>query len=193
MYDCELPHGTPLFFKGEYKEDSLYPLYIQMFKCVFELKKDHIPTVTMKFGSDFSTNEYLISSGGVEKTLYLTSVDLEMFKKHYDTFDTIEYIGGWKFKGVTGLFDEYIEKWMEVKAQSRKNENSSSTSKITSPPCPPSPPSGCGSAPAPQRAWPAGARPAPPPFQAACLRGRGCKQSSPAASKGAASDRYRRY
>lgn len=122
MYDCELPHGTPLFFKGEYQEDSLYPLYIQMFKCQFELKKDHIPTVTMKFGSDFSTNEYLISSGGVEKTLYLTSVDLEMFKKHYDTFDTIEYIGGWKFKGVTGLFDEYIEKWMEVKSQSRKHE-----------------------------------------------------------------------
>lgn len=123
MYDCELPHGTPLFFRGQYKEDSLYPLYIQMIKCQFELKKDHIPTVTMKFGSEFSTNEYLISSGGVEKTLYLTSVDLELFLKHYDTFDTIEYIGGWKFKGVTGLFDEYIEKWSEIKIQSKNNKN----------------------------------------------------------------------
>lgn len=122
MKACMLPHGTPLFFKGQYKPDPLYPLYIQMFKCQFELKKNHIPTVVMKFGSEFA-NEYLISSGNVEKTLYLTSVDFELFKKHYDTFDTIEYIGGWKFKGTTGLFDEYIDKWHGLKEESRKAEN----------------------------------------------------------------------
>ena len=123
MYNYELPHGTPIFYRGKYEEDSLYPLYIQMIRCQFELKKDHIPTVTMKFGSEFSTSEYLISSNNVEQVLYLTSVDLELFLKHYDTFDTIEYIGGWKFKGVTGLFDEYIEYWSEIKIQAKKAEN----------------------------------------------------------------------
>lgn len=122
MYDCELPHGTPIFFRGKYEEDSLYPLYIQMIRCQFELKKDHIPTITMKFGSEFSTSEYLTSSNNVEMTLYLTSVDLELFFKHYDVYN-VEYFGGWKFKGVTGLFDEYIEKWSEIKIQSKKNKN----------------------------------------------------------------------
>lgn len=123
MKDCMLPHGTPLFFRGQYEYDPLYPLYIQMFKCIFELKKDHIPTVTMKFGSEFSTNEYLTSSGGVEMTLYMTNVDFELFKKHYDTFDTIEYVGGWKFKGTVGLFEEYITYWSGIKAQARKDGN----------------------------------------------------------------------
>ena len=123
MKACMLPHGTPLFFRGQYEPDPLYPLYIQMFKCIFELKKDKIPTVTMKLGSEFSTNEYLTNSGGVEMTLYMTNVDFELFKEHYDTFDTIEYVGGWKFKGVTGLFDEFITKWSGIKGQSRIDEN----------------------------------------------------------------------
>lgn len=123
MKSCLLPHGTPLFFTGQYQQDDLYPLYIQMFKCQFELKKDHIPTLTMKFGSEYSTNEYLISSEGVEKTLYLTSVDFELFKKHYDTFDTIEYIGGWKFKATVGLFDDFINKWAGLKAKGKEEKN----------------------------------------------------------------------
>lgn len=123
MQACLLPHGTPLFFRGQYEPDPLYPLYIQMFKCIFELKKDHIPTVTMKFGSEFATAEYLTTSNGVEMTLYMTNVDFELFKKHYDTFDTIEYVGGWKFKGTTGLFAPFIDKWSEIKAQAKKDKN----------------------------------------------------------------------
>mgnify|MGYP002512467155 CR=1 FL=1 len=30
MYDSDLPFGTPIFFKGEYIEDEIYPLYTQM-------------------------------------------------------------------------------------------------------------------------------------------------------------------
>lgn len=122
MYNCELPHGTPLFFSGQYEYDSLYPLYIQMIRCQFELKKDHIPTITMRFGSEDSAVEYLTSSHGTETTLYLTSVDMEMFLKHYDVYNP-EYFGGWKFKGVTGLFDEYIEKWVDIKIKSKEEKN----------------------------------------------------------------------
>lgn len=122
MYACDLPHGTPLFFKGKYEYDSLYPLYVQVIRCQFELKEGHIPTVTKKFGSEFGTSEYLTSSENVEMTLFLTSVDLEMFYKHYNVYNP-EFFGGWKFKAVSGLFDEYIEKWSELKIQSKKNKN----------------------------------------------------------------------
>lgn len=122
MYSCELPHGTPIFYKGEYKPDPLYPLYIQVIRCQFELKEGHIPTITTRFGSEFGAVEYLRDSGGVEKTLYLTSVDLEMFFKHYDVYNE-EYYGGWKFKAVTGLFDEYIEKWSGLKIKAKEQEN----------------------------------------------------------------------
>ena len=56
-------------------------------------------------------------------TLYMTNIDFELFKKHYDTFDTIEYIGGWKFKGTTGLFDDFITKWSGIKGQAKIDEN----------------------------------------------------------------------
>lgn len=122
MQACMMPHGTPLHFKGQYKPDPLYPLYIQMIRCIFELKKDHIPTVTMKFGGEFATSEYLTSSNNVEMTLYLTSVDLELFLKHYHVY-AIEYRGGWKFKGTVGLFKEYIEKWKGIKDTAKEEEN----------------------------------------------------------------------
>ena len=44
-----------------------------------------------------------------------TNVDLALWKEHYD-LDILAYNGGWLFHGVTGLFTEYIDKWMEVKA-----------------------------------------------------------------------------
>lgn len=122
MEACMMPHGTPLHFKGQYKPDPLYPLYIQMIRCIFELKKDHIPTVTMKFGGEFATSEYLTSSNNVEMTLYMTSVDLELFLKHYHVYN-IEYRGGWKFKGTVGLFNEYIEKWKGIKDKAKEEEN----------------------------------------------------------------------
>ena len=44
----------------------------------------------------------------------LTSVDLALFLDHYDVYD-LEYVNGWKFKGVSGLFKDYIDYWMKVK------------------------------------------------------------------------------
>lgn len=46
-----------------------------------------------------------------------TNVDLELWHKHYD-MEILSYNGGWSFRAVEGLFDEYIDKWMEVKANS---------------------------------------------------------------------------
>ena len=117
-----MPFGTPIYFEGKYEEDSIYPLYTQMFKCQFKIKKNKIPTIQIKYGSLFKTNEYLTSSGDVEQILCLNSIDLKLFFEQYDVYN-IEWISGWKFKSTKGLFDEYIDKWSANKIQAKKDKN----------------------------------------------------------------------
>lgn len=71
--------------------------------------------------------EYLTSSrnelGILEIVeLSLTSVDLKLFLEQYEVTD-LEYIDGWKFRSRNGMFDEYIDKWMEVKKQATIEKN----------------------------------------------------------------------
>ena len=122
MYYQALPYGEGIYFKGKYKEDKLYNLYIQMITCQFELKPNHIPTIQLKNNLSFIPTEYLKSSDGEDVTLCLTSVDLELFLEHYDVFN-ITYHSGWKFKSTVGLFKEYIDKWNTIKVESTKNGN----------------------------------------------------------------------
>lgn len=122
MYDSYLPFGTPIFFKGEYVHDEIYPLYTQMLRCQFKLKKGKIPTIQIKHGYDFKGNEYLTTSGNKEVTICLNSVDLKLFFEQYDVFN-LEYISGWKFKATQGLFTEYIDKWSNNKIQAKLEGN----------------------------------------------------------------------
>lgn len=122
MHDMPLPYGEGLFFEGQYKHDPLYNLYVQMLTCQFELKEGHIPTIQLKNNLSFVPTQYLTSSEGNEVTMCLTSVDLELFLKHYNVYN-IEYHSGWKFKSTMGLFTEYIDKWTKVKVESTKNGN----------------------------------------------------------------------
>lgn len=119
-----MPFGTPIFFQGKYKEDKIYPLYTQMFRCQFQLKRGKIPTIQIKHGHEFKGNEYLTNSGDSEVVLCLNSVDLKLFYEHYDVFNE-EWISGWKFKAShgNGLFNKYIEKWSNNKIQAKKDGN----------------------------------------------------------------------
>lgn len=122
MYFSDLPFGTPIFFKGQYEEDEIYPLYTQMFSCQFEIKKGKIPTIQIKHSMFFRGNEYLTSSNGDIVVLCLNSVDMELFLEHYDVYN-LEYISGWKFKCTKGLFTDYIDKWSNNKIQAKKEGN----------------------------------------------------------------------
>ena len=122
MYYCKLPYGEPLLYQGKYKEDLLYPLYIQVISCSFKVKKGYIPTIQIKNSIMFASNEYLESSNGEILTLTLTNIDLELFLKHYDVKDlTYEY--GFKFMGRVGMFEEYINFWSDRKIQAKKEDN----------------------------------------------------------------------
>lgn len=113
-----LPFGEPIYFKGKYKNDKVYPLYIQYITCRFEIKKDHLPMIQMKNNWLFKSTEYLTSSGDEVVNLALTSVDLKLFLDHYNVYD-LEYLEGYKFMGFTGVFDDYINYWYEIKNTSK--------------------------------------------------------------------------
>lgn len=114
MYEKLLPIGEPIFFEGQYKDDKVYNLYVQMITCSFELKKDKIPTIQIKNNIGFKGNEYLESSGNEPVCLVLTNIDLKLFFEQYNVYE-LEYICGWKFKCMNGIFSKYIDKWIERK------------------------------------------------------------------------------
>lgn len=122
MKNEKLPIGEPLYFEGKYKDDKLYNLYVQVISCSFKVKPNMIPTIQIKGNLSFIPNEYLESSKGDIVTLTLTNVDLELFFKHYDVYD-LTYHGGYKFKSVKGLFNNYIDYWSEEKIKAKKDGN----------------------------------------------------------------------
>ena len=122
MYEKELPFGEPIFFDGKYEEDTLYPLYIQTISCIFDIKDGMIPTIQIKNNMSFLPNEYIKSSNDDIVTLTLTSVDLDLFLKHYEVRE-LTYHSGWKFKAIKGLFSKYIENWTDRKIQAKKDNN----------------------------------------------------------------------
>ena len=121
MYDKPMPFGEPFFYRGKYEEDKVYNLYIQMITCSFEIKENKIPTIQIK-RSHFIENEYLTSSNNEIVCLVLTNIDLKLFLEQYNVYD-LEYICGWKFRSLTGVFTKYIDKWITRKIEATKSGN----------------------------------------------------------------------
>lgn len=122
MVQQPLPYGKPEFFQGEYRNDPSMPLFIQSLTCKFELKKGKIPNIQLKNNLSFIPNEYLSSSNNELVTLSLCSPDYKLFKENYYITD-ITYHGGWKFKQCKGMFDTYINYWMDQKIKAGKEGN----------------------------------------------------------------------
>lgn len=118
----ELPYGEPIYFEGKYKEDNVYPLYIQMIITEFKIKENKIPTIQIKNSRIFLSNEYIRDSGDEAICLVLTNIDLKLFLEQYDII-SIKYLCGWKFKSKTDIFNEYIDKWIERKIKASKEGN----------------------------------------------------------------------
>lgn len=123
MKNDYMPVGEPLYFKGEYKKDITHPLFIVSLSCSFKLKAGKIPSIQLKNTLGFLENEYIESTNGEIVTMTLTSVDLELFFMQYDV-ENLMYHDGYKFKRLKGLFSTYIEYWINVKTESKKQGNS---------------------------------------------------------------------
>ena len=118
MYDRPLPYGYPVYYQGEYKKDKKHPLFICVIRANFELKDGFIPTIQLKNSFRFNPTEYITTSNDEVVQMTMTSVDLELFLKHYN-IKSIEYVCGWKFKATTGLFKQYIDFWGEIKKKEK--------------------------------------------------------------------------
>ena len=116
MYNDILPHGEPEFVEGRVEPTESRPLTVFSITFVAKLKPGHIPCIQIKGSFIFGSTEYLTEINE-PTTLMVTNVDLDLYNEHYD-MHILAYGGGWRFKGVRGLFDDYIDKWSKVKVES---------------------------------------------------------------------------
>ena len=75
-----------------------------------------IPTIQLKNTLGFIPNEYITDTKDEDVVLTLTNVDLDLMFEHYNV-KVIEWLGGYMFRSKTGMFTEYIDKWIKVKQE----------------------------------------------------------------------------
>ena len=123
-----LPYGLPLSFNGDYNKSDInkkeYPLYFQEIRVKkFHIKHGFIPNVQIRNSQNFNGTVYVKSNkyidfDGNEKyeecNFVFSNIQLEYFLKSYDV-EGLDYIRGIAFKGSYGIFDRYIDTFMEMK------------------------------------------------------------------------------
>lgn len=137
------PVGEPTFWKGNYipkealTQGDNHRYYFVRFKCRFKIKPGMLPFVQIKGNLLYRGTENLTDSRFTIKgkkywqaidsrgefidskvTMTMTCTDYELFLKHYDTED-LEILDGVYFYAVTGIFDEYIDKYRKIKETSK--------------------------------------------------------------------------
>jgi hypothetical protein len=114
MKNYPIPYGIPLFKKGEVLPTEDRPLTIFSITFTAKLKPGHIPCIQIKGSNRFVGTEYLREITE-PTTLMVSNVDWDLYNDHYD-IEVLAYGGGWRFRAIKGMFDSYIDKWSEIKA-----------------------------------------------------------------------------
>ena len=135
------PVGKPTFWKGDYiPEQARKPgrYYFVRVKTRFYLRKNYLPFIQLKNSFLYIGTENLTTSDVRDEdgnycetvempdgtlrstavTMTMTMTDWELFKKHYELVDTEILDGCWFFSKI-GIFDEYIDKYAEMKKTSK--------------------------------------------------------------------------
>jgi len=112
-----LPYGNPILYTGNYSQDEIYPLYIQVIDVSFDLKPNYLPTLQIASLGAFSKDQFLTTTDNEIIELSLTNIDLELFLEHHN-INYIKYKYGYKFKAYNQFFQDYINYWMEIKQNS---------------------------------------------------------------------------
>jgi hypothetical protein len=136
------PVGKPCFWKGNYIPDEAIgdnKYYFVRVKTRFYIKKDKLPFIQIKssylykgtealessdiydsktdsYFSFYKDNDGILRDTRVE--LVLTMTDYQLLKEHYDLVD-FEILDGCWFYALTGIFDEYIDKYKHQKLVSK--------------------------------------------------------------------------
>lgn len=133
------PIGTPVFWRGAIPEKAKAKdkYYFVRFKTRFYLKDGYLPFVQVKNSTFYNGNECLTTSDiyfngkyyseyvdiddSIKDTaiiLTMTCTDFELFKEHYNLVN-LEILDGCYFDTQIGLFDAYMEKYKQIKMQSK--------------------------------------------------------------------------
>lgn len=117
-----MPYGKPIYFEGE--PDYSYPLFVVKILMQGNCPKDSkIPCISSKSAFHNVDAEYLYDID-TPMELTVTNIDLQLIKDQYPNAK-IEYIEGMYFNACKGMFDKYIDRWMEekVKAVDKSKRN----------------------------------------------------------------------
>ena len=143
FFDGSIPEDL----EQKYKENRRY-FFIRI-RCRFQIKKDMLPCIMIKDSLFYNAREWLDSSDfidangkhykemwmGANGKLYkeeipdsvyvdckpvltLTCTDYYLLLKHYDVSE-LEILDGIEFRVMSGLFDNYINKYMEIKKKEK--------------------------------------------------------------------------
>lgn len=124
------PIGLPHFWKGEIPDQALKDnrYYFVQIETEFYLKDGYLPFIQIKNDLLYKSTECLKTSCVWDKekncwyrnrvTLTLTMTDYELIKEHYDLVDCKIISGCWFYSSI-GIFDEYIEKYKQIKLTSK--------------------------------------------------------------------------
>lgn len=137
----EYPVGMPKFWRGNYIPDEAKAegrFFFIRIRTRFYIKENKLPFIQIK-GSWFyrgtealessdvvnpngkKTNKYRDFDGNLHDiipTLTLTCVDYYLLLEHYNLVDC-EILDGCYFRSMSGLFDEYINKYKKIKLESK--------------------------------------------------------------------------
>ena len=136
------PIGEPTFWQGDYIPDEAIDgvhYYFVRFKTRFYLKPGMLPFIQIKNTLSYRATEMLETSdmyntqdgkyysqyydidGNLREaivTLTMTMTDFKLFTEHYDIVN-FEILDGCYFNGAVGIFDEYIDKYKQIKINSK--------------------------------------------------------------------------
>lgn len=137
------PYGSPTFWYGNFipdeaRADDKY--YFVRIRTRFYLKEGYLPFIQIKGSWMYKSNECLKTSDvysyktgeyyrfyedpktgevvSTAVTLTLTMTDYVLFLEHYNVED-LEILSGCYFNAMVGMFDEYINKYKEIKTKSK--------------------------------------------------------------------------
>lgn len=114
MYSKSLPYGTPTSFRGTPPKDGKLHIFSVTFTA--KLKPNHIPIIQIKRNVMFGGSEYLTEIPEPTQ-MHVTDDEWKLFNEHYD-IDVHAWHGGYGFYHRVGMFDKYIDKYMDQKEHS---------------------------------------------------------------------------
>lgn len=115
MRQSSYPVGSPVRLAPGQTELQGYPHTIVGALIDATIKPGRLPMIQVKRDARYNPVDYQTHVEGIE--WFGTEVDWRLLLEQYDV-EIIEWIAGFAFRGISGLFDRYIDKWMEVKEKS---------------------------------------------------------------------------